>query len=498
MIQGQFGQVRNDSSEGGGIEFTELNLDYNNSGARPASAVSIDLNEIDAEATATGAAAVFDNANPGDVMKRAASADANAAPTGSGKLGAYFNFVNSVVGAGIIGLPFAIAQSGLWMGMVLLITIGYLTFVGVQTIIKCGTMAGVNSYEGLCRHALGKWGYWAVSWSMIIFPIGGMCAYLIIIGDNVPHVLRSATGIEISREVAVSVTGIGIILPLCFLRDMSTLAKSSSISVLAAVVIVLVIAFHGPSVLEHEILFKNRTAPEPDYSFVKPRFAAGLGTISFAYVCHHSSFIVFGSLKKSTLPEWTIVSLASIGTALVLSVIISLGGFLLFFNETESDILQSFGPDDDWMNFARLMLALTMVLTFPMEQFVARHSLHSLIWGNIPVTNTKHYVITLLLWGGCFIVGLTVTNLGVVLEITGATSASILGYILPGLCFFSLHPWKQEWAAVRAAWSSSSPEYVKSRSRRMRMAWRVIEQALMIVFGVLAFVVGTITTFTDA
>jgi hypothetical protein len=187
MIQGQFGHVRQTSETTGDIEFTELNLDYNASSHRTASAVSID--DLDAGATATGVAAgsgnmVFENGNGSDVMKRASGADAHGGAKGSGKLGAYFNFVNSIVGAGIIGLPFALAESGLWMGLFLLLAIGYLTYVGVQTIIKCGTVAGVSSYEGLCRHALGKWGYWAVSLSMIIFPIGGMCAYLIIIGDK--------------------------------------------------------------------------------------------------------------------------------------------------------------------------------------------------------------------------------------------------------------------------------------------------------------------------
>jgi sodium-coupled neutral amino acid transporter 11 len=182
MLRGQFGEI---GLEQGDIEFTELNLDYNGSSVRTASAVSID--DIDPSATATGSARVgdiFQNSNAGDVMKSKAIAESEVAANGSGKLGAYFNFVNSVVGAGIIGLPFAVAQSGFWMGLILLFLIAYLTFVGVQTIIKCGTSAGVSSYEGLCKHALGKWGYWTVTWSMIIFPLGGMAAYLIIIGDK--------------------------------------------------------------------------------------------------------------------------------------------------------------------------------------------------------------------------------------------------------------------------------------------------------------------------
>ena len=39
----------------------------------------------------------------------------------SSKAGAIFNFVNSIIGAGIIGIPFAIRDCGLIMGVLLLI-----------------------------------------------------------------------------------------------------------------------------------------------------------------------------------------------------------------------------------------------------------------------------------------------------------------------------------------------------------------------------------------
>ena len=45
----------------------------------------------------------------------------------SGIPGASFNLVNSIVGAGIIGMPYAFRQSGLITGIVLLALVGFLT-----------------------------------------------------------------------------------------------------------------------------------------------------------------------------------------------------------------------------------------------------------------------------------------------------------------------------------------------------------------------------------
>ena len=45
----------------------------------------------------------------------------------SGIFGASSNLVNSIVGAGIIGIPYAMKQSGLIAGVLLLILVAYMT-----------------------------------------------------------------------------------------------------------------------------------------------------------------------------------------------------------------------------------------------------------------------------------------------------------------------------------------------------------------------------------
>jgi Transmembrane amino acid transporter protein len=63
--------------------------------------------------------------------------DVNAAPSVAGTIstpqkksgifGASSNLVNSIVGAGIIGIPYALKQSGLVTGVLLLLLVAYLT-----------------------------------------------------------------------------------------------------------------------------------------------------------------------------------------------------------------------------------------------------------------------------------------------------------------------------------------------------------------------------------
>lgn len=180
--------------------------------------------------------------------------------------------------------------------------------------------------------------------------------------------------------------------------------------------------------------------------------------MSFAFVCHHSSFIVFNSLRKPTRGTWRKVTHVSVAVALTASMIMALSGYLAFFSEVrfinrlfspvpciflgcfftpvlnatylsigtqvEGDVLNNLATEDSLVAASRLLLALTMVFTFPMEQFVARHCLLSLAHELHPslhyTSSPCHYGATLLLWGSSFVIGLIVSDLGIVLELTGA------------------------------------------------------------------------------
>ena len=66
----------------------------------------------------------------------------------SSQLATGFNFVNSIVGAGIIGIPVAIKECGLFMGILLLILVAYLVDQSVILLIECGTQARRWNFEG--------------------------------------------------------------------------------------------------------------------------------------------------------------------------------------------------------------------------------------------------------------------------------------------------------------------------------------------------------------
>jgi sodium-coupled neutral amino acid transporter 11 len=69
--------------------------------------------------------------------------------------GACSNLVNSIVGAGIIGIPFALKESGLLAGIVLLVLVSYFTDKSLRMLVELASFSprlkhyGVLTYEDL-------------------------------------------------------------------------------------------------------------------------------------------------------------------------------------------------------------------------------------------------------------------------------------------------------------------------------------------------------------
>eukprot|EP01001_Neometanema_parovale_P010339 NODE_6575_length_836_cov_149.395512_g6339_i0.p1 GENE.NODE_6575_length_836_cov_149.395512_g6339_i0~~NODE_6575_length_836_cov_149.395512_g6339_i0.p1 ORF type:complete len:230 (+),score=32.30 NODE_6575_length_836_cov_149.395512_g6339_i0:45-692(+) len=163
-----------------------------------------------------------------------------------------------------------------------------------------------------------------------------------------------------------------------------------------------------------------------------------MGGMSFAYVCHHSTFLVRNSMKEPQ--KWHIVTHTSIATATVLSVMMAMSGYLSFILCTRGDILNNLESDDPVAMIARLMLALTMVFTFPMEFFVIRHISRVMLTGKLDA-DLHHWKLTIF-WFVIFVIlgqAIPQASLSVILELTGGFSAVIIGFVLPGICCWRYH-----------------------------------------------------------
>jgi len=401
-------------------------------------------------------------------------------------LGASSNLVNSIVGAGIIGIPYAMRMSGLWAGIFLLILVSALTDKSLRILIEQASFhpklcnLPVYTFEELASYPFGKFGYRFILANMFIMAYGAMVAYLLIIKDTIPTaILGYDHGTHmLERNLILVVTSMIIMVPLSMQRDMASLSLTSAFSVSADIVLVIFIAAFAPI---RETVSNNAGIGQvlKNEIGIHSTLFIGLGVLSTAMACQHSAFIVANSLENKTRQRWQRVTNQSIALSAILCLILGVCGYLGFLELTEGDVLNSFPAGSEVANISRLLLAFTMFLTYPMESFVARHVLVMLIYdgdmdaasgsnssgvgstwednavefdgnatasGGVVVVEgggvlclNRRRILTALVYLMTILPALLVNDIGPVLSLTGAIGGSCISYIGPGLVYLGVN-----------------------------------------------------------
>ncbi|KAI5457366.1 transmembrane amino acid transporter protein-domain-containing protein [Mariannaea sp. PMI_226] len=360
----------------------------------------------------------------------------------SGLKSAFMNMANSIIGAGIIGQPYALRQAGLLAGILLLVGLTIIVDWTICLIVINSKLSGTSHFQGTVEHCFGRSGLIAISVAQWVFAFGGMVAYGVIVGDTIPHVLSAVwpelskvpvLGLLTNRQVAIAFFILGIGYPLTLYRDIAKLAKASTFALIGMLVIVVAVLIQGiltPSA--------DRGSFSPQLLTFNGGFFQAIGVISFAFVCHHNSLLIYGSLRTPTIDNFKRVTHYSTGVSMLACLILALGGFLTFGDKTSGNVLNNFPADSTLINIARLCFGLNMLTTLPLEAFVCREVMLTFFFPDEPFNMNRHLLFSTSLVVSAMVLSLVTCDLGAVFELVGATSAVAMAYILPPLCYIKL------------------------------------------------------------
>jgi len=174
--------------------------------------------------------------------------------------------VGTMVGAGVLGLPYVISKVGFNLGLIMLLILGLaallLNLMMSEIVLRT---TSVHQIAGYAKKYLGIIPYRLETLSTIIGAYGGLTTY--IIGEG--KVLATLFG---GREFVYSLVFF-IVLSLLLLLEIKTVKKFGLLIVLCLLLVVAVLIFHGGTALN----VKNLTYS--DYS----NLFAPYGVILFAY-----------------------------------------------------------------------------------------------------------------------------------------------------------------------------------------------------------------------
>uniref|UniRef100_A0A3Q1CR70 Putative sodium-coupled neutral amino acid transporter 11 n=2 Tax=Amphiprion ocellaris TaxID=80972 RepID=A0A3Q1CR70_AMPOC len=356
----------------------------------------------------------------------------------SSLISASFNFINSIIGSGIIGLPYALNQAGLPFGLLLLIVVGLITDYSIILLIKGGHLSGTSSYQSLVQSTFGFPGFLILSGLQFLYPFIAMISYNITTGDTLTKVFQRIPGVGpdhilAERHFVILLSTILFTMPLSLYRNIEKLGKVSFLSMVLTLTILVIVVIRAATLGPQIIPTENA------WAFAKWNAIQAVGVMSFAFICHHNSFLIYGSLEQPTLANWSRVTHVSVGSALIVSAVFAVAGYSTFTGYTQGDIFENYCRNDNLATFGRFCFGLSIITTFPLECFVTREVVSNVICSR-DLSRAEHVSITLLIVAVCTAISLAYDCLGVVLELNGVVSATPLIFIVPSACFLKLSP----------------------------------------------------------
>ncbi|KAK9762839.1 hypothetical protein K7432_011035 [Basidiobolus ranarum] len=412
--------------------------------------------------------------------------------------GVAFNILNTIIGSGILGLPFAVKQAGFVTGLIVLAFVGVLTDFSMRILVKSGRQTGIHHYSMLANSSLGKFGSFALNIFILFNGLGIAVSYLIIIGDTLPSLAEQYVpgfGVLQNRIFGIVMSSLLFIFPLLFFRTLAPLAKFSAISIACLPIICIIVAIRAPSYAgSHHV----------EYTVFGDNVFPAIGVMSFAYVVSHSAFLNYATLKNPSQKRWSAASISAVSGSTIVYLVFSAIGFASFGNDVNANVFQNFPIDDVAINISRLCLIITMFLTYPCIFYSARmvtNIMLNLESETKTPTKIQHIAVNIGLYLITLAIALPVRDLGKVYQLIGALCASGISYLIPALIYMSVF-WdcKGAWYKLTRKIRGNTVDVELARSTIPKVKTSLLEDVgvtFLLIFGIVALAAGTGGTIKD-
>jgi len=368
--------------------------------------------------------------------------------------------LNTIMGAGILGLPGAFSQTGYLLGCTLLICFASTSWFGLHLLVCVARSVNPDpdsepsSFKGVADAAVPSLS--ALVDAVIFLKCFGVAtSYLMLIGDSMPKVAPGT----LSRQGWV-ILGAFVVGPLSYLKSLAgwQLSVANALSLLFAfftVACITAFAFPGLDPCSGIEPLSSCRGPVEAMPRDGNSVMSVLTVFIFAFTCHQNAF----SALHNELPRYPphradCVSLTVICSALVTYICISLAGYFTFGKQVLPDVLESFPQNSTVISVMRIAASLLVLMGYPMQAHPARRSICSLLQacgaGGFAVSDQAHWLLTSIFLLTSIGIALAVHNFGLALALVGATGSTSITFILPGLIYFRLFlkPHAKRWLAL--------------------------------------------------
>jgi len=306
---------------------------------------------------------------------------------------AVFNLTTTMVGGGVLSLPYAFSKSGVITGFLLLLLFGIVADFTVYSLVSCSRRSGQPAFEGVAKAALGQSGYTTTLVCVILTTFLAVVGYAVLLRDLLipltthfidPSVTKDHYGNLIMLCVASLVT------PLMFLDSLTSLKPMGVVGCTTIGCLALCIAYRtmtcggDPKFLDEDDVPVDPPDTESLSDYIKlfgslPDVLDSIPIFICTYVCHFNVLPVHHELQTPTRHRLRrLIHTTFMVTGCFYAFVGTMGmlvGNCPYFSTgdptwqrlaVQGNVLKNFSDDDAIMNAGRACLSCTITLAFPL------------------------------------------------------------------------------------------------------------------------------------
>lgn len=296
------------------------------------------------------------------------------------------NLLNTIIGAGILAMPYGLKCNGLLFGVFLVAWSALTSAFGLylqNKVAKYTHQHHAVSYFSLCQLTYPQ--LLVVFDSAIAIKCFGVgVLYLVVIGDLMPKIMDSL-GVPLDlvwmhRNTWISLFMLVLVAPLSFLKRLDSLRYASVVALVLVVYLICLVVGHYAA---------DGSVPGRHVDFIGPvswrNTLLSFPIFVFAYTCHQNMFAIINELAPSEtegLPtrQANIIIRNAIVTACAAYLVVGIVGYLTFGSDVNGNIITMYPRDLVSSLIGRMCIVVMVSLSFPLQCHPCRGSINHVVY----------------------------------------------------------------------------------------------------------------------
>lgn len=264
------------------------------------------------------------------------------------------NVTCGILGTGVLGIPYALAEAGWVWGLTILALVATTQTYTCLTLLKCmERYPDCKTYDDLGYVCMGNVGRYTV---MILQAMGNLscvCLYFIVSSQQLSKLFQHHWNQP--PEIWVWIV-FAVVYPICLLRTLHEARLVTAVGIVASTIVVAVVVMSDINVKPKHIDFSIRGGANLDFQ--------SFATFTFAYAPHTFLFSVMRGLPEPRVAAGKLGVLVSMVLITVFYVVVSAASYAVYGCHVQDNILLTV-PASVWVQVAMGAITLHVVIAIP-------------------------------------------------------------------------------------------------------------------------------------